>query len=369
MVASVNYERQLPLKMFGSVGYTWTRGVHLLRTRNVNAPTGFDNGVPIVPLPAEGPILEYESNGLSTRNQLSLNVRTGFSQKLTIFANYSLASMHNNTDGANSNPANPYDLSTEWGRAGGDVRHNFFIGGQITGPLGLRFNPFITARSGAPFNILTGRDNNRDNQYSDRPSFANPGDPGAIVTRFGTFNPDPLPGEQIIPRNFGQGPGFISVNMGVSRTFGFGPAPNNMRAANATRNGQTGPDGQPLPQNQNQRGTRGAGTGTANRGEGGGGGGFGGGGGGPQMITRGGGGGAGGGGNAMMMGGGSDARHKYNLTVGINALDIFNHANLAGYNGVLTSSFFGQSNSTVGSRGGFGGGGARRVDLSLRFSF
>ena len=73
-----------------------------------------------------------------------------------------------------------------------------------------------------PFNITTGRDNNRDNQYWDRPSLANPGDPGAIVTRFGTFNPNPLPGDLIIPRNYGQSPGAFTANLSVSKTFGFG---------------------------------------------------------------------------------------------------------------------------------------------------
>jgi len=75
----------------------------------------------------------------------------------------------------------------------------------------------------------------------------------------------------------------------------------------------------------------------------------------------------------MMMGGPGDVRHKYNLIVSLNAMDILNHVNLAGYNGVLTSSFIGRANSTVGTRGGaggFGGGaGSRRIDLSLRFSF
>src|SRR5882724_3756762 len=252
MIASVSYERQLPLKMFGSVGYTWMRGVHLLRSRNINAPTSFDNGVPVVPFPNEGPILEYESNGLSTRNQMNINVRTGFSQKISLFAGYTLASMHNNTDGSNSNPANPYDLVAEWGRAGGDIRHNVFVGGQVTAPWGLRITPFIAARSGAPFNILTGRDNNHDNQFSDRPSFANPGDPGAIVTRFGTFNPTPLAGEQIIPRNFGQGPGWVSVNLGVSKTFGFGPAPNNFRSAAPATTNTSQPNGGPNAQTNGQ---------------------------------------------------------------------------------------------------------------------
>lgn len=84
--------------------------------------------------------------------------------------------------------------------------------------------------------------------------------------------------------------------------------------------------------------------------------------------------GGGGGQNVMMMGGGGDVRHKYNLTISVNANDIFNHVNLSNYNGVLTSSFFGRANSTVkggfGGLGGFGGGaGSRRIDLSLRFNF
>ena len=77
-----------------------------------------------------------------------------------------------------------------------------------------------------------------------------------------------------------------------------------------------------------------------------------------------------------MMFGGGDVRHKYNLTISVNAMDVFNHVNLSGYNGVLTSSFFGRANSTAGTRGGggpgggFGGGaGSRRMDVSLRFNF
>jgi hypothetical protein len=341
IITSVSYDRPLPLKMVGSVEYKWTRGVHLLRSRNINAPTGFEDNIPVLPFPGQGPILEYESTGLSTRNEMRINVRTGFSQRVTLFGNYTLASTHSDTDGANSNPANPYDLSTEWSPAGMDIRHNVFIGGSVTAPWGLRINPFFIASSGRPFNIITGRDNNGDNQYTDRPSFANPGDPGAVVTRFGTFNPNPVAGEQIIPRNFGRGPGMVSTNLGVSKTFGFGPPPNNWAGAR----GQNG-----SRQGQNQRGPRGGGGGR---------GGFGGG---PVMMR------GGGGGGPMMMGGG-DGRHRYNLTLSVTANDIFNHVNFGPYNSVLTSALFGRSNSTVGSRGGFGGGGSRRIDLGLRFSF
>src|SRR5260370_26825220 len=76
--------------------------------------------------------------------------------------------------------------------------------------------------SSAPFNITTGSDDNGDTLFTDRPAFAKAGDAGAIVTRFGIFNPHPGPGDAIIPRNFGRGPGEVNVNLSLSRTFSFG---------------------------------------------------------------------------------------------------------------------------------------------------
>jgi len=45
-----------------------------------------------------------------------------------------------------------------------------------------------------------------------------------VVTPLGAFDPTPSPGQAIIPRNFGRGPGFVSVNMSLGRTFKFGKA-------------------------------------------------------------------------------------------------------------------------------------------------
>jgi hypothetical protein len=389
---SISYERQLPKNMFASVMYNVFRGVHLLRMRNINAPIGFANGQPEFPFPGEGPILQYESTGFSRRQELRFNLRANINPRISLITSYVLGSAHSDTDGTGTMPANPYDLSFEYGRASFDIRHSFNIFGNITLPGGIRLNPNISARTGGPFNILTGRDNNGDNQFSDRPAFANPGDPGAIVTRFGTFNPNPLPGDLIIPRNFGDGPGSVSVNVGISRTFGFGPPPNNfpgMSAAN--RNNQQNRQGQQQggvnAQNQGgrggdagrnragqggQSGARTANAGGGRGGQGGGGRGGQGGGGGGTMVTSGG----GGGGGMMMMGGpGGGTRHKYNLTFSMNITNVLNHLNPGRPNGTLTSPFFGISNSTGGGGGGGGGFGpfgfnnARRVDLSLRFSF
>ncbi|HKP85077.1 MAG TPA: carboxypeptidase regulatory-like domain-containing protein [Blastocatellia bacterium] len=363
IMSTVSYERPLPFKLVGSIGYTWTRGVHLLRTRNINAPSLDQGGSPVFPFPDQGPILQFESTGLSTRHQLNFNVRTGFSRTFTLFAGYTLASTRSDTDSAYTTPANPFDLATEFGRASFDVRNSVFFGGSYLLPFEIRLSPFFVATSGRPFNITTGVDLNRDTSFSDRPAFANPGDPGAIVTRYGVFNPNPRPGDEIIPRNFGQSPGLVTVNLNVSKTFGFGPPPNNFGRMSAQQNNQQ--QGNQQQGNQQQGNNRGGnnrggnnrgGNNRAdnNRGGQGGAGGFGGG---PVMVRAGGG---PGGGPGAFGGFGGDSRHKYNITIGVNAQNLLNHANPAGFSGVLTSSFFGIANRTLPPR---------RIEAFLRFGF
>ncbi|MFY9555672.1 MAG: hypothetical protein WAV47_13245, partial [Blastocatellia bacterium] len=93
-----------------------------------------------------------------------------------------------------------------------------------------------------------------------------------------------------------------------------------------------------------------------------------GGGGGGQMVMS-----TGGGGMMVMGGPGFANRHKYNLTLSINAMNVLNHLNPGQFNGTLTSPFFGRSNGVGGGGGGgfggFGFSGARRIDVSLRFNF
>ena len=370
MLGTVSYERQLPWKLFGSASYTWNRGVHLLRTRNINAPI---DG--IKPDPTKGALFVYESTGISNRNQMSVNLRTGFSPRLTLFGSYTLAYTKSDTDGGS--PANPYDLSIDYGRSSNDVRHNVFVGGSITTFWNIRLNPFVNITSGRPFNITTGRDINNDTVFADRPSFANLGDPGAIVTPYGIFNPNPLSGDDIIPRNFGDGPGQVNVSLGISRTFGFGPAiggfpgmsaaggnassnnnrGNNQQGGNNRNNAQGGRNNQQggnqnsaMGQAMNQMG--------AVMARGGGPGGGGPGGGGPGGGGQGGGGFGGGGMRGGMFGG--QTRHKYNITVDVRANNLFNNTNYSFYNGQLTSPFFGRANNT---------GQPRRIEASLRFSF
>jgi hypothetical protein len=59
-----------------------------------------------------------------------------------------------------------------------------------------------------------------------------------VQTSFGAFDLAPMPGSTIIPRNFGSGPGFFSVNLRVSKTINFGPLP---KAAPGQRPAETRP--------------------------------------------------------------------------------------------------------------------------------
>ncbi|MGH9753532.1 MAG: carboxypeptidase regulatory-like domain-containing protein [Blastocatellia bacterium] len=218
---SIAYERRLPRGLFGSVNYSWQRGIHLLRTRNINAPAP-ETG--LRPIADRGPILQYESSGVSTRHELALNLKYELGRKLSLFGNYILSKTRSDTDGESAAPADSHDWSSEWGPASNDQRHRVVFGGSFNLPGETRFSPLVQISSGRPFNITTGRDNNGDTLFTDRPAFAAPSDPEVIITRFGVFNPNPRPGDQIVPRNLGRGLGQVSMDMNFSKTFAFGRA-------------------------------------------------------------------------------------------------------------------------------------------------
>jgi hypothetical protein len=142
--------------------------------------------------------------------------------------------------------------------------------------------------------------------------------PGFFDTPYGILNPVPLvapPGtSNLIERNIGDGPGFIGLNLRVSKTWGFGTThfKGEVGGARASGHGYGG-----------FRGGFGEGT-----------------------------------------------EHRYNLTLSASARNILNHENLNTPNGALISPFFLES---TGITGGFGAestaSNQRRMELQLRFAF
>jgi len=72
-------------------------------------------------------------------------------------------------------PTNPYDFIQDYGRSTLDRRHNFQLFGSIAAPKGIHLAPFITLRSGAPYDVLAGEDLYGDTFTNARAAFAPPG--------------------------------------------------------------------------------------------------------------------------------------------------------------------------------------------------
>ncbi|HJS23492.1 MAG TPA: carboxypeptidase regulatory-like domain-containing protein [Pyrinomonadaceae bacterium] len=350
-VLGTQVERQLPRNITMFLGFFNLRIVHVIRARDINAPLPATiteltpNG--IRPDPTRGEINRYEASGQFNQRHFFVGFNSRLSRTLQFNANYSISKTTNDTDGQGSAlfPMNSYDLSGEFGRSSFDIRHRFTIFGTINLPWWkLVLNPFVIANTGPGFNITTGQDRNLDRQFNERPSFAGPNANCSAAnircTRFGNFNLTPLPGETIIPRNFGQAPGSFVANLRISRTFAFGVI--NRGNAAAARPAAAGGPGGPAPAA-----------------------------GGPGVQRVAGGPGPQGGGGAA-----APSEKRYNLNVSINFQNILNRVNLGTPVGNLSSPDFGESVGLAPTFGGFGGPGGgstgagnRRIYAQVRLNF
>jgi hypothetical protein len=329
---AVSFERQLPRRTSVFVSATEFRSRHTLRQRDVNAPRpaafGEVAGGGGRPFVNTGEIFLIESSNAYTNHQLVVGLRSQLNPKFSVFTNYLLTKTENGGEPLGL-PANSYDLESEWGRAAFDVRHRFYAGGTINiSKLKVALNPFIIAFSSRPFNIITGRDGNGDGVFTDRPSFATEltAPQNLRRTPYGDFDLSPAPGTPLIPRNYGRGPGFFSVNLGVSRTFNLSLAGKSSATSSS-----------------------GAGVKTQGAGD--------------RAVAA--------GAPANRKGG----ENRFKLTLSVEVQNLLNHANFAPPVGNLSSPLFGRSTRTLGAYGFDASGGSvtpafnRRVEAQVRLNF
>jgi len=179
-------------------------------------------------------------------------------------------------------------------------------------------------RSGAPFDITTGHDNNHDTLFTDRPAFATDlSRPSVVVTPYGAFDTRPTSAATIIPLNFGQGPGFVTLNLRLSRTFGLG--------------GDSGARTSPTKASK-KSGLSGFGTLSEE----------------PHGLFH-----------------DSSTQHRFNLTVAVIVRNVLNTTNPGMPIGNLSSTYFNQSNWLASSAGPEDAayGNNRRVQFQVRLSF
>ncbi len=345
--SAVSIERQISKAATVSVTYLNSIGEHAFFIRNINAP--IKPGGPGSQAAQYGNenVYEYDSEGVYRQNQLIANTRLSLSKKVSLFGFYTLSYANGNVaaggggggffgNGIMSSASflsNPFDPMADYGRAAFDVRHRAFIGGSIEVPYGFRLSPFIIINSGMPYSITTGQDNNGDSIFNDR-AWLNSGSSFSCTSPAAFSATAPSPSQQPVPVNTCSGPGNATVNLRLSKTFGFGRETKG--AGGSGGGGMGGPMGGP------RGGPPGGGLG-------------------PRGL------GGGGGGNPFGFGGGTNRR--YNLTFSISARNLLNSQNPGLPVGSLSSTeFFGKTISIAG--GPFSSASAnRRVDLQVMFSF
>jgi hypothetical protein len=190
---SFSLERQLAKRTTLAVTYYGSVGVHLFRSRDINAPLPPLYAPSVVPDPAFGVIRNIESTGRQSGNSLEITLRGQMFRRFAGLIQYTLNRTDNNTGGINWLPANQYTLAGEWSRADFDQRHRFNMLESFSPGKSFTLGIGLTLATGKPYTITTGTDDFNTGLNNARPAG--------------------------VPRNSLQGPGYADLDLRLSRDF------------------------------------------------------------------------------------------------------------------------------------------------------
>lgn len=346
MQTAIGVEQQLFSHTTLSVNYLNARGTHQMRLVDINAPYPVPGDLPpgtppLVaaalnltvspstnrPFPNQGDIYQYQTDGIFKQNMVLINVNSQVGSWVTLFSRYSHNIAHINSAGSSTLASDPYDFNADWGRAPQNIENNFFFGGSVQVPWGLRLSPFVIVHSGVPFNLTTGNDLFMQGKIGEtaRPAVVSQANQFTIDTPYGLLDPYPVvpvPGSSaFIPLNEGTGPTYVGINLRISKTWGFGTTHFKGPSGGAHHGG-----------GWHHGGFSGFGVHGGHR--------------------------------------SAETEHRYNLTLSVDARNLLNRTNLNTPIGVITSPKFLESN---GITGGYSAESTssenRRISLRLRFEF
>ncbi|MFT3744844.1 MAG: carboxypeptidase-like regulatory domain-containing protein [Pyrinomonadaceae bacterium] len=228
-IVSFNVGKALWAGVNLNLSYSRTANSRTAITRNINAPFAAAAGStapPVYPLGNSRNTYETrsEGRGRSDRIYLSGNLPMWklFGRQMYSSLRYGYSKINNDSVAGSGSPFDPYDMSREWAPATSDGVHSFNSYFNMPLPGSITLSGDLSFRTGSRFNIITGRDTNRDGIYAERPAFATDRNkPGVVETPFGLLDPNPTSSDRLIPRNLARGPGYRMVNTWISKTFGF----------------------------------------------------------------------------------------------------------------------------------------------------
>jgi hypothetical protein len=314
MQTALSVERQLPLATTLAVTYSNTHLIHMTRSEDINAPiegtySPLNPSAALYPLGHPGAVLQMETNGQCNQNQMTVTVASKVNSAVSVNGSYILNQSLCDTDSVTTFPGSPYTSQGEYGPSSIDIRNRLNLTASVNTKWNVRISPFVILQSGAPFNITTGNDLFGTTLLNSRPGIAtDPSRPGLIQTSYGLLDPNPIPGEQILSRNYGRGPGMVSVNLRIGKTIELGPKREGGSSAGSGRGFFSTP-----------------------------------------ASTR-----------------------RYSLSISASIRNLLNHTNPGPIIGNITSPLFGQANQMYGSLNGEGfseNANNRRSELQLRLTF
>ncbi len=229
---NVSVNKKLLPKVGINFSFSYTRNARNAVTININAPLAgtYDPLNPtsaVYPSGSPGNIYQMRSAGRSESIRFFVNptfpeFKLWGKQTTSFRVTYGFGKGRSNSVGGSGSPFDAYDFSREFAPTTSDGVHNFggFINQTLPYQIGIGLN--WSFQTGSRFNITTGRDTNGDGYYLERPAFAsNPNKPGVVATKYGLLDPNPSPGDKIIPRNLGRGPSSMSADASIFKSFGF----------------------------------------------------------------------------------------------------------------------------------------------------
>ncbi|HSK71275.1 MAG TPA: TonB-dependent receptor [Pyrinomonadaceae bacterium] len=144
--------------------YVYEKGINQFRSRDINAPVAGTR-----PDPSFGKITQVESSAFFVRNSLNIGLSGTLLKKLTFYADYHLSKITSDNNGIFGLPGDNYNLRAERAPADNDQRHRFSTSVIWDIRKGLRLSGIYFANSPLPYTITTGRDDNGDTNFNDRP--------------------------------------------------------------------------------------------------------------------------------------------------------------------------------------------------------
>ena len=209
---SVGIKREIVAGLAVSADAVHGRGRDLFNGPDVNYPD------PVTGIRPDADFLriqQYQTNGNSWYDALLLGVERRSGRGPQFGISYTLSKQVRDVEDFGFQAADMSNRGAEKARANNDRRHQLVANMTWALPAGFQIGSLLQARSGLPWNITTGTDNNRDTiTTTDRPDLANPnGDPRDRSTYFAGFTGR----AGNLPRNFGIASGFLVLDARLSK--------------------------------------------------------------------------------------------------------------------------------------------------------